>query len=329
MPATMPQLPELRARRDPAARELHIEHDGLRRRCLLRPPAAPAADRMPLVLVFHGAGGSPELAAHATRFSEQADRWGFLVAYPEGLRPDPDKPPDFLRNVACWNNGSGFGYAAQAGVDDVGFVARLLDVLLRQQPIDPRRVFATGFSNGAGMACRAAAELSLRIAGVAPVSGHLWIDTPPRIPRPMLAICGDADPIHPLEGGPVATPWGQLMDLPPARETVRRWAGWCGCQTTPTLVREDSAAREFVFEPAGPGAADVRWVIVKGCGHTWPGGRRVLAERIAGPHTTRYDATGRICAFFGLHDQAEALRPPAARERRAERPDATGADTGF
>lgn len=303
MTCAMPKLPGIRARPDPLARELYVEHDGLRRRAVVRPPARSAGGSLPLVVVFHGAGGSPELAAYATRFSEAADRCGFVVVYPEGLRPDPDKPADFLRNVACWNNGSGFGYAAQVGADDAGFVARLLDVLLEQWPIDPRRVFATGFSNGAGMSYRVGIELGERFAAIAPVAGHLWCAADPGAVLPaLLAISGEDDPICPLAGGPVATPWGGVETLPPMRESPSRWAAWCGCATSPRVAEEDDAAREFVFDPqAGAGGrGEVRWVVVKGCGHTWPGGRRVLAERIAGPHTKRYDATQRICAFFGL-----------------------------
>ncbi len=266
-------------------------------------PPKRAAPRAALVLMFHGAGGTPELAAHATRLSEAADRLGFVVAYPEGLRPDADRPADFLHNVACWNNGSGFGHAARVRADDVGFVRRLLDLLVEQVAVDPRRVYATGFSNGAGMAYRVGAELPGRFVAIAPVAGHLWVGaprgaTPPRL----LAISGEADPICPLEGGPVSTPWGGLQTLPPMRESLRRWAAWSRCHTSPRLVREDAAAREFVFDPyaeSGPGT-EVRWVIVRGCGHSWPGGRRVLSERIAGRHVANYDATGRICTFFGL-----------------------------
>src|SRR3954467_10790170 len=58
---------------------------GLQRSYLLHVPRkqlkeAPSA----LVLMFHGGGGTPAFAARDSRFSELADREGFLVAYPEG-----------------------------------------------------------------------------------------------------------------------------------------------------------------------------------------------------------------------------------------------------
>jgi polyhydroxybutyrate depolymerase len=58
-------------------------------------------------------------------------------------------------------------------VDDVAFLDALLDDLAGAYRVDPRRVFATGMSNGAMMAYRLASELSERIAAVAPVAGTM------------------------------------------------------------------------------------------------------------------------------------------------------------
>ena len=61
-------------------------------------------------------------------------------------------------------------------VDDVAFTRAILDDLETVARVDPRRVFATGMSNGAMMAYRVAAELSDRIAAIAPVGGPMGIE---------------------------------------------------------------------------------------------------------------------------------------------------------
>ena len=65
------------------------------------------------------------------------------------------------------------GRAARADADDVGFVRLLLDSLRRELPLDSRRIFATGISNGAGMAFRLACDLPGTFAAIAPVAGAL------------------------------------------------------------------------------------------------------------------------------------------------------------
>src|SRR5262249_17835389 len=132
-----------------------------------RPDPLPASP-WPVVLMLHGAGGTAAWTLEETRLDTMADRAGFLLGLPEGTRADPRRPPGFLSNPQVWDDGSPRGEMAQ-GADDVGFIAGLLDELRRNNPIDPARVYVTGFSNGAGMTFRLATELSHRIAAIAPV----------------------------------------------------------------------------------------------------------------------------------------------------------------
>ena len=69
-------------------------------------------------------------------------------------------------------------------MDDVGFINALLDEIASEYCIDPKRVFATGMSNGGFMSHRLGCELATRFAAIAPVAGVLGIPvescTPPR-----------------------------------------------------------------------------------------------------------------------------------------------------
>jgi polyhydroxybutyrate depolymerase len=265
------------------------------------PPTRDTERLLPLVLAFHGGGGTAKLAALSTRWSEKGDQSGFFVVYPEAVRPDPKRPATFLRNPPFWNVGAGVGYAERANVDDVGFVRALLDELCICLPVDASRVYATGFSNGASMAFQMAMEFPERIAAIAPVSGYLRRQQPkPARPISMIYIAGAADPLVPLEGGTVESPWGELEERPPVIRSVETWAAWLGCPPEPRVVSDRSGVRRLRYGPGEQGG-EVEFVTIADAGHVWPGGPAILAERIAGRTTDKLNATDAIWEFFERH----------------------------
>ncbi len=179
----------------------------------------------------------------------------------------PDRPPKFLTNPQEWNDGSGRGRR-----DDVSFLVALLDRL------QANRIYLTGFSNGAGMAFRLAAEHAGRIAALAPVAGHCWLAEPrPSRTVPTYYLVGDADPLVPIAGGEVRTPWGRVETRPPLAQTLSRWGR--------------AIDREW-------GTAEFRVDVVLELGHHWPGGAGLLGERLGGPTTSNVNATPKIWRFF-------------------------------
>lgn len=136
-----------------------IIHNGLKRTYWLHiPPPQFAGQLLPLVFALHGGGGSGRKMAGFTGFNRLADREGFMVAYPDGVEKH-------------WNDGRDLArYRAQReNIDDVGFIAHLMDTLEKDYPVDPGRIYVTGASNGALMSYRLACELTDRIAAIAPV----------------------------------------------------------------------------------------------------------------------------------------------------------------
>ncbi|HBC56330.1 MAG TPA: hypothetical protein DCZ03_04120, partial [Gammaproteobacteria bacterium] len=79
-------------------------------------------------------------------------------------------------NPQTWNDGSSRSNigAANRGASDMLFVDAMIETLQEQFSVDPRRIYATGFSNGASMSFRLARERSKRIAAIAPVAGNDW-----------------------------------------------------------------------------------------------------------------------------------------------------------
>jgi polyhydroxybutyrate depolymerase len=201
-------------------RSLVINGDS-RRYYLHLPPGWRRDHPAPLVLVFHAGGGRARDIAPHTGFSRVADREGFVVAYPQGLR-------------GRWNDGRGFPTATH---DDVGFVRALLDTLGRELAIDPKRVYATGISNGAMFAYRLACDLSGSFAAVAPVAGAFPAELAPgcshAAPVSVLAFQGTTDPLMPYLGG-----GGGQRRVLSADRSVGFWATLAGCTGTPVTTDE-------------------------------------------------------------------------------------------
>jgi len=248
-------------------------------------PGAP----VPLVLVFHGGGGRGRGIAPHTGFSRLAEREGFIVAYPDGLN-------------RRWNDGR--GYAATH--DDVGFVRALLDTLRQELSVDPRRVYATGISNGAMFSYRLACDLPGVFAAVAPVAGAMPTDLAPACdhtePVSVLALQGTADPLMPYAGGGVARRRGRVLS---ATRSIAFWATVSGCAAAPvTTLEPDRAPGDGtrVHRTAYGGCRDGRSVelyTIEGGGHTWPGGPP--AGRAVGRVSREVDATALIWGFFVQH----------------------------
>lgn len=268
--------------------------DGVERRYLVfLPPSLRPGQPAPVVLVFHGGGGRAQGIAPHTGFSRLAEREGFVAVYPDGLGHR-------------WNDGR--GYAATH--DDVGFVRALLDSLRRELTVDPRRIYATGISNGAIFSYRLACDLPGVFAAVAPVAGAMPVALVPSCghlePVSVLAIQGTADPLMPYGGGGVARRRGRVLS---AARSIAFWAAAAGCAATPVTTTEPDvtpADGTQVRRTAYPGCRDGRSVelyTIEGGGHTWPGGPPVGGA--VGRVSRDVDATTLIWAFFAEHPRPQ------------------------
>lgn len=242
-----------------------------------------------------GTGGTAEWADRETGWSKVAAREGFALAIPEALPPNPDAPPSFLANPPRWNDASP-RILPPLETADIAFLETVIDFALERHEVDSQRVFMTGFSNGAGMTFRFAAERAERVAAIAPVAGYCWLPDPrPSRPVPTLYTIGTQDLLIPLRGGEIRLPWtNRLVSRPPVNETLERWAGGLGCSPIPVLQSDDGTVRVERY----PGPARFEAMTIDGLGHHWPGGGAQLNPRMAGPPSDAINATETIWEFF-------------------------------
>lgn len=264
-----------------------LEHEGQTRGYRVVVPEAAACAPAPLVFDLHGLTSNPVQQEWISGLARLGREEGFIAVHPEGSG-----------DVRSWNAGSCCGTAARDGVDDVGFLDAIRARLATALSIDPRRVYATGLSNGGYLAHRLACERADVYAAIAPVAGVLGV---PRCdsarPVPVFQVHGTADQLVPYLGGGMG---GGLS----APATVQWWAERNQCDATPVLT---FAHGDVTCERRSgcAGGADVELCTVSGGGHSWPGGPDLILPAL-GATSPDLDATAALWAFFEEHPMPEA-----------------------
>lgn len=236
-----------------------IEHGERQRTYLLRKPATSKALH-PAIIVLHGGGGNAGQAEEMSGMTKLAVPRGYVVVYPNGSGPLP-------RQLLTWNAGNCCAFAMENKIDDVGFISVLIDKIVRDDHVDPRRIYVTGMSNGGMMSHSLAVELSNKIAGAAPVAGALNCQLSSGEPVAMLMIHGLADKHVLVEGGRPKVGLAQDRVDRSLQEAVDYWT-----RRNQTRGAGSSSLRNKVTTTDYPGRFPVRVMTIKDEGHTWPGG---------------------------------------------------------
>ncbi len=228
--------------------------DGAVRHYLVDASAGPADVPHPLVLAFHGFRHSAAGFRAGIGLAERAAAGELIAVHPDG------------RDDVHLLDGEGRGWdLAPEDTRDAPFVSAMLDAIERERCVDRRRVFATGFSNGAFFANLLGCQLADRLAAVAVVSGARPLDAcRPARPMPILFFHGTADRVVPQRLTTSAAAW---------------WRRVNGCGDADEVRDGCEVARDC--------AADVV-VCVGSQAHAWPA-----------------DATDRIWAFFRRHPRRD------------------------
>lgn len=274
--------------------------DGRDRSYLLHvPPSFRRGHPLPLVLVFHGYRGNGNVMMDASRMNEDADRRGFLVAYPNGTGP--------LRYAfLSWNAATCCGSSTDRRVDDIAFADSLAGTLVRAGLADRRRVYAAGFSAGGMLAIRLACESDATFSAVADVAGAMP-DTAcaPRRPVSVLLMQGEDDDELRFDLRTLRRTHGHRFAAS-LENALLFWAQHDRCG--PALASDSTMgfARQRALCPRD---RSVELYTVRGNPHAWPGGERTW---VFGPRPAAgVDASAIILDFFARQpaDSARAAGP--------------------
>lgn len=271
-----------------------LEYDGVERSYLLYVPSKTDESKTyPLIIAMHGGGGHAEINETMTGLQAEARRVKAILVHPNGSGR-------FMGRWLTWNAGNCCGYALERQIDDVGFINALIDDLSSKYPIDPKRIYATGMSNGAKMSYQLACHLSDKIAAIAPVAGSMEVpDCAPKYPVSVMAFHGTADKHVLYEGG--APEKFRDKRNPRVDNSVRSaisyWATHNRCTQAAERTQKWGIVRDAYSECAG-GSSVVLYSILGG-GHAWPGGKK--ARQSADTPAESLSASRKMVDFFLAH----------------------------
>ncbi len=238
-----------------------IFHDNLKRDYIIHIPSSYDNETpVPLVLCFHGYGGSASGISY-TNFNYVSDTANFIVVYPQGT---------LFKGKSHWNVG---GWTLGSNIDDVNFISSLLDSLSESYNINQSRIYSTGMSNGGYMSFLLACQLSERIAAIASVTGSMTPQTynlcNPQRPIPVLQIHGTKDRRVPYKGNPK---WTLSIN-----KVLEYWINHNNCDTSPSEMSfpdiniSDRSHVSRLTWLNGDNSVVTDHIIVHGGGHDWFG----------------------------------------------------------
>lgn len=234
-----------------------FEHDGVTREAVVYVPASYSGGAAaPLLLNFHGFGGSAQDHMEAADLRPLADDDAFLLVYPQG---------SLLDGAPHWNSAAP-SEDNKSDADDFGYVERLLDTIASSHPFDDDRVYAVGYSNGGMMSFALACYLGERIAAIASVSGamldDIGVECTPSHPTSVITLHGTADSVLAYEGGD---------GFRAAEAVVDYWADFNGIASEAVADSTDDGGTrvDSLVYSGGQAGTEVHHYRVVGGEHVW------------------------------------------------------------
>jgi polyhydroxybutyrate depolymerase len=240
----------------PGRAEYKFDHDGLVRRFQIYIPPD-HVDGRALVLVMHGGGGNASQMFKRHPLEREANERGIVIVAAQGTSATSETSFE-------WNNQA----ALDDGVDDVGYLEEVIVGVTTALGIDEDRRYFAGFSGGASMSIRFAAEKSEYVAAIATFAGKVGLSymggpfefpVAPTTPLSVQLTYGTEDPN--FEGemkGDYQSSSG--------RANIEWWASVLGCAATPRTDVEGITTSDTFACPSGV----VRMNTVQGMPHMWP-----------------------------------------------------------
>jgi polyhydroxybutyrate depolymerase len=261
-PADDPNMTPMTA---PGDYRFSFVHDGITREYLVHVPKNYHGRPTPMLVALHGGGGDADFQADDSKYKliSKSEQVGFIAVFPNGYSRFPSGI------LATWNAGTCCGKAAENKIDDVGFIREVIHRVQRQASIDPKRIFATGMSNGAMMSWRLACEAP-EIRAIAPVEGtDNTTVCKPQHAVPVIEFHAADDPNVPFNGGVGVGP--SHTDFTSVPATQAKWVQFDHADPVARRVLTVAGAH-CDLHAAKPRGAPVELCLTDTGQHSWPGG---------------------------------------------------------
>ena len=212
----------------PGKNEVQIEHEGRSRRLIVTAPETYSRQgTYPILFCFHGAGGKAN--GPSNRWSPHADKHGLIVISAEAVQP-----------LAKWNFMDGMH---DQDHDDVGFISKVVEILIAHKIADDKAIFATGHSNGGLFSYRLAKETDL-FAAVSPMSCGMakGAHDPQEKTKPVsiMQVIGNKDKSFNGSTNPKVTMYS-------ADERIEIWRKFNRCGPDPVVVKKGDEVVVYTY----------------------------------------------------------------------------------
>lgn len=194
---------------------------GKQRKYVLHVPQSyDGSEAVPFILDYHGITGDGPGQRNSSPYPAQTDPEGVIMAFPTG-EPGP------IGNA--WN----VGPCCVAGVDDVEFARAIVEDVAKVGCIDPKRVYAVGFSMGGGMSHYLACHAADVFAAVAPAAFDLLEENigscEPSRPISVVSFRSTGDNVVVYDGGYSNVVTGMPITFLGAQDTFKKWSELNSC----------------------------------------------------------------------------------------------------
>jgi len=180
---------------------------------------------VPLVVDFHPIGGSATAEEGASPYKAVADADGAVTVYPNGIQS--------ANMGQAWNVGP-----CCTTADDTDFARTLVEETKKLACINPKRVYAVGFSMGGGMTHYSACHLADVFAATAPAAFDLLtanVDAcKPTRPITMVIFRSTGDPVVSYAGAYSSAVTGMPITFLGAKASFKKWAELDKCTGSPS-----------------------------------------------------------------------------------------------
>lgn len=286
----------------------HVTVDGVEREFIVHvPDAIDGKTRVPVVVMLHGTSGDGEKFYQTSGWVEKADTEGLIAVFPSALtyclgdddnRNDTIEPNEWVITTK-WAAGelgtpamplgsaaqiASFPPARQAEIDsrtvrdDVAFIDAMVRALESELPVDPKRLYVTGFSNGGSMSGRLLVERSRTFAAFALAAGTVKVEGTAERAAPCVFTFGSRDDRFTTPLGITEYPVDEsLIDIPFMKLLAIDMAAAVGLDPAqyryePLTVRGTAIAR-FTFDHSLVGAHNaLSMAVIDNATHQYPNG---------------------------------------------------------